>query len=224
MIQTLTAIISNILKYPEEKKFRVLNLTNQRVQKRVLISDAALVILTMLGFEMNGMNLVCANYLKENFEFFLDLATTTLKKIELEGEKPKELVEEKKETPKETTPKEESPQNLAHHDNLETKKDVEEKTETIKLKKPKLKKYKLQKENQVFEVYEQYEIKKVLGFGAYGIVVLAYDNVRKRNVAIKKNYDIFKYDGEYQKRIFREVQIMLHFINHPNVSRVYLLP
>lgn len=200
VIQTLIAVISNILKYPEEKKFKSLNLTNQRVQKRILISDSAVSALTMLGFEIQGENMVCTTNKKENFEYFIDKAASLLKIIEMESEKKETKIDATEQPVK------------------EEKKLEQVKEENKGLKKPKLKRYKIEKENQIFEIYEQYEVKKVLGFGAYGIVVLAYDNVRKKNVAIKKNFDIFKYDGEYQKRIFREVQIMLHFIGHPNVS------
>lgn len=54
----------------------------------------------------------------------------------------------------------------------------------------------------------------VLGYGAYGIVVEAYDHVLKRTVAIKKIHSIFsehKDDREFLKRILREIKILVHF-------------
>jgi len=46
---------------------------------------------------------------------------------------------------------------------------------------------------------------------------LAFDNVLKKNVAIKKMCNTFSQGKEYQKRILREILIMLHFVGHPNI-------
>lgn len=40
---------------------------------------------------------------------------------------------------------------------------------------------------------------------------------KKHEVAIKKIYNVFEQDREYQKRILREVKILRHFIGHPNL-------
>jgi hypothetical protein len=56
-----------------------------------------------------------------------------------------------------------------------------------------LKKYTdIKDSEEIFEVTEQYEVKKILGNGAYGVVALAYDNVNNKNVAIKKVLKTFK--------------------------------
>mmetsp|Transcript_16966 Transcript_16966/g.19277 ORF Transcript_16966/g.19277 Transcript_16966/m.19277 type:complete len:594 (-) Transcript_16966:298-2079(-) len=69
-----------------------------------------------------------------------------------------------------------------------------------------------------FEVDERYTLEKVIGQGAYGIVVAANDQVKKTEVAIKKIKGVFDnvIDG---KRILREIQI-LRFLNHKNISHV----
>lgn len=79
------------------------------------------------------------------------------------------------------------------------------------LKRPVLRTFHIKKDNATFEVTEQYDVKKILGFGAYGQVCLAYDNIRKKNVAIKKIFNTFSQDFEYQKRILREIKLMCHF-------------
>ena len=93
-----------------------------------------------------------------------------------------------------------------------------------------------------FEIPDYYEVYAPLGQGAYGIVVLATPppskkkNPRKtfffyskttlrnglnkktnENVAIKKNFAVFEHDREYQKRILREMKILMHLRNHPNI-------
>uniref|UniRef100_A0A7S3LLA7 Mitogen-activated protein kinase n=1 Tax=Aplanochytrium stocchinoi TaxID=215587 RepID=A0A7S3LLA7_9STRA len=69
-----------------------------------------------------------------------------------------------------------------------------------------------------FEVDERYTLEKVIGQGAYGIVVAANDQVGKTQVAIKKIKGVFDnlIDG---KRILREIQL-LRFLNHKNISHV----
>lgn len=93
-------------------------------------------------------------------------------------------------------------------------------------KRPVLRTFHVKKDNATFEISEQYEVKQVLGFGAYGVVVLAYDNIRKKNVAIKKIFNTFSQDFEYQKRILREIMLMIHFQasndgkGHPNIINI----
>lgn len=65
------------------------------------------------------------------------------------------------------------------------------------------------------EVPQRYEVVKMVGTGAYGIVCSAVDTLTGEKVAIKKIARIFDdlVDG---KRIVREVK-MLSFLHHPNV-------
>ncbi|KAF0980358.1 hypothetical protein FDP41_013572 [Naegleria fowleri] len=74
-----------------------------------------------------------------------------------------------------------------------------------------------------FEIPSRYEVKKVIGQGAYGVVVSAWDKERNENVAIKKIFNIFEHDREYQKRILREVKILRHFDGCENVVQLYNL-
>jgi len=77
----------------------------------------------------------------------------------------------------------------------------------------------------LFEVPKRYQVKGVLGQGAYGVVVSARDTDTDTDVAIKKIFNIFEHDKEYQKRILREVKIMRHFRDHENiVNLVDLIP
>ncbi len=55
-----------------------------------------------------------------------------------------------------------------------------------------------------FEVPRRYEIKEVIGQGGYGVVVSAYDSLTDTNVAIKKIFNIFEHEENYQRRILRE--------------------
>jgi serine/threonine protein kinase len=54
--------------------------------------------------------------------------------------------------------------------------------------------------------------------GAYGVVASARDTESDADVAIKKIFNIFDHDREYQKRILREMKILRHFRDHDNVS------
>lgn len=91
-------------------------------------------------------------------------------------------------------------------------------------KRPILKTYNMGVET--FEVTERYQIKKILGSGTYGLVVLAYDSEKKKDVAIKKIKNTFTQDLLYQKRILREIKVMRHIqqVNqgngHPNIINI----
>lgn len=80
--------------------------------------------------------------------------------------------------------------------------------------------------NHEFEVDEKYEPGKVLGTGAYGVVISAYDKTRSshsryRKVAIKKIHD---WSGDWVDglRILREVRLLRHFSmnRHPNLTHL----
>lgn len=91
--------------------------------------------------------------------------------------------------------------------------------------------------NHKFEISSRYSVTGLIGQGAYGVVVYVsiffipifsssgYDNLLKQKVAIKKIFNVFEQDKEYQKRILREVKILRHFRNHSNiVSLTDLVP
>lgn len=59
-------------------------------------------------------------------------------------------------------------------------------------------------EGNTFEVPKRYEIKGVIGQGGYGVVVNAFDSLTGTNVAIKKIFNIFEHEENYQRRILRE--------------------
>ena len=66
-----------------------------------------------------------------------------------------------------------------------------------------------------FRVPKKYEYMKVIGQGAYGIVVSALDKIRNMKVAIKKVPNAFV-DLIDAKRIVREIKL-LEFFNHENI-------
>jgi serine/threonine protein kinase len=77
----------------------------------------------------------------------------------------------------------------------------------------------------VFRLPERYSnLDKVLGEGAYGVVVRAHDSVTDRHVAVKKITDVFEKEEEYQKRILREVMITKHLRGHRNIVQMIDLP
>lgn len=76
-------------------------------------------------------------------------------------------------------------------------------------KKPEL--YKVKLDDHIFEISTRYELKKVVGSGAYGVVASGYDKYLERPVAIKKVLHTFEHGKDYQKRILREIKIMKHF-------------
>ena len=69
--------------------------------------------------------------------------------------------------------------------------------------------------NEEFKLWEYYSPTKVIGFGAYGIVIEAIDTRSNTKVAIKKNKNVFA-DLEDSKRIYREMKLLQHF-HHQNV-------
>jgi len=70
--------------------------------------------------------------------------------------------------------------------------------------------------NNVFEVPDRYQLQYAIGQGAYGIVCSAHDTAINEKVAIKKVFNIFEHDREFQKRILREIKILKHF-DHENI-------
>jgi len=73
--------------------------------------------------------------------------------------------------------------------------------------------------DEASELPARYEIKEVIGRGAYGSVYTCRDTVSDTFVAIKKIHHVFKKEFDFQKRIYREIKILKHIRNkHPNVS------
>lgn len=72
----------------------------------------------------------------------------------------------------------------------------------------------------VFTVHEKYELLKVIGVGAYGVVMAAIDNSTGEHVALKKISGVFE-DITDAKRILREIRLM-QALQHENV-RDYIL-
>ncbi|KAL9654717.1 hypothetical protein ABK040_008514 [Willaertia magna] len=72
-----------------------------------------------------------------------------------------------------------------------------------------------------FVIPSKYEVKKIIGQGAYGVVVSAFDKERQEDVAIKKIFNIFEHDREYQKRILREVKILRHFTDCESIVQLF---
>jgi mitogen-activated protein kinase 1/3 len=70
--------------------------------------------------------------------------------------------------------------------------------------------------DEIFELPSRYEIKDLIGRGAYGTVFVCKDNLTDTYVAVKKINDVFSKDFEFQKRIFREIKILNHFKNKHN--------
>jgi mitogen-activated protein kinase 1/3 len=94
-------------------------------------------------------------------------------------------------------------------------------------------------EKEIFEIPAQYKIFEMRGNGSYGVVVSAKDRKTNRKVAIKKNKNVFPRTiapgmGDKvsqtklphrsklsQKRILRELKILIHLRNHPNIINLY---
>jgi mitogen-activated protein kinase 1/3 len=76
---------------------------------------------------------------------------------------------------------------------------------------------------QMFTIESKYKLMKIMGHGAYGVVISAKDTMNGQEYAIKKCHKVFEYP-EDAKRILREMKLMRAF-DHPNVIRmVDLIP
>lgn len=72
--------------------------------------------------------------------------------------------------------------------------------------------------SETFYLPQRYQPIELIGSGAYGAVLNAYDSVYSRNVAIKKLKPIS--DAVDLKRILREIVIMKN-VNHENIIELY---
>jgi len=88
-----------------------------------------------------------------------------------------------------------------------------------KVEQPKKKENKDAKFRETWKVPARYEIRQLLGSGAYGCVVEAKDNEKKRKVAIKRAKDLLD-DLVDAKRMLREIAILSE-LDHNHVVRVY---
>jgi len=70
-----------------------------------------------------------------------------------------------------------------------------------------------------FNVDGRYDVKHVIGSGAYGVVAVAYDKELKCNVAIKKVDELTSHPI-HAKRILREVKILRHLKGHVGIVDV----
>ena len=70
--------------------------------------------------------------------------------------------------------------------------------------------------NGVFEVEQRYEIREIIGQGAYGVVCSALDMKNNTLVAIKKIENVFDHRS-LAKRTLRELKLCRYF-QHENVS------
>jgi len=66
----------------------------------------------------------------------------------------------------------------------------------------------------------RYEPIECVGKGAYGIVISANDRLTQQKVAIKKIEAVFKKEKFFQKRIMREIKILIHCKGHPNIVEI----
>ncbi|XP_022194208.2 extracellular signal-regulated kinase 2 [Nilaparvata lugens] len=69
-------------------------------------------------------------------------------------------------------------------------------------------------------ITQNYEIKKRVGKGAYGIVWKAVDRRSHRTVAIKKIFDAFRNQTDAQ-RTYREIVFLRELMWHPNIVRLH---
>ncbi|KAJ6637737.1 Extracellular signal-regulated kinase 7 [Pseudolycoriella hygida] len=69
------------------------------------------------------------------------------------------------------------------------------------------------------KILKNFDIKKRLGKGAYGIVWKATDKRTQQIVAVKKIFDAFRNETDAQ-RTFREIMFLTAFRNHPNVIQL----
>ena len=73
---------------------------------------------------------------------------------------------------------------------------------------------------KIFPVGDGYLLRKEVGKGSYGHVVLARHISTGRNVAIKKVSNVFK-NNQDAKRLLREIQILRQMERHRNVIKLY---
>lgn len=71
-----------------------------------------------------------------------------------------------------------------------------------------------------FPIGDEYALKKEIGKGSYGVVVLAKHLPTGKMVAIKKLNEVFVYVQD-AKRILREILLLRELKNHRNVIRLY---
>ena len=69
-----------------------------------------------------------------------------------------------------------------------------------------------------FKLDSRFEIREVLGAGAYGVVVSAYDSLAGEHVAIKKIEKAFEH-LVFTKRALRELKI-LRLLDHENIIKI----
>lgn len=72
--------------------------------------------------------------------------------------------------------------------------------------------------SKTFNIPDYYSLNKVIGNGAYGVVISAADRRDGKNYAIKLCQDAFR-DNIDAKRILREVKLLRRF-EHPNVIKI----
>ena len=68
-------------------------------------------------------------------------------------------------------------------------------------------------------ILENYDLVEKRGKGAYGIVWRAVKKSNNHEVALKKIFDAFQNKTDSQ-RTFREVMLLHHLRNHPNIVRL----
>ena len=64
---------------------------------------------------------------------------------------------------------------------------------------------------------------KLIGQGAYSVVVRAFDTVAQEDVAIKKISEVF-YDAHEAKKVLREIRLLRDFCNPHIISLRALVP
>ena len=69
------------------------------------------------------------------------------------------------------------------------------------------------------ELLQLFEVKKLLGSGAYGHVWKVVDRNDKQEKALKKIFDAFHNDVDAQ-RTYREITV-LHELDHPNIIKLH---
>lgn len=74
-----------------------------------------------------------------------------------------------------------------------------------------------------FIVDEKYELQKLIGIGAYGLVCSAINNETQERVAIKKISNAFD-NLKYTKRTLREIKILRHFCHENILSLRDIMP